>query len=205
VSEATTEALRAAAASGDSERLAALLDPLAATAAAGDRAALERLLWAVDELALARPAVRALVVDRADVDDVLQDVLVAVAETVGGYRGEARFRTWLNQVARFKAIAHLRRKRDEARLDDPDRGGGGGAAAGGLGDAARISSILAERATLHGVLDGLPGHYREAVVLRDVHQLSYEQITERLGVGLNTVRSRVARGRALVAAGLAER
>jgi RNA polymerase sigma-70 factor (ECF subfamily) len=142
--------------------------------------------------------VRALVVNRADVEDVLQDVLVAVAETIGGFRGEARFRTWLNQVARFKAIAHLRRKRDEARLDDPD-------GAPGPGDAARISSILAERATLHGVLDGLPGHYREALVLRDVHQLSYEQITEQLGVALNTVRSRVARGRALVAAGLVER
>ena len=202
MSEATTAALRAAAASGDNDRLAVLLDPLAATAGAGDRAALERLLWAVDELGLARPAVRALVVNRADVDDVLQDVLVAVAETIGGFRGEARFRTWLNQVARFKAIAHLRRKRDEARLDDPDGGPGPGP---GPGDAARISSLLAERATLHGVLDGLPEHYREALVLRDVHQLSYEQITEQLGVGLNTVRSRVARGRALVAAGLVER
>ncbi|HEY8544876.1 MAG TPA: sigma-70 family RNA polymerase sigma factor, partial [Acidimicrobiales bacterium] len=180
MSDATTAALRAAAASGDNDRLAALVDPLAARAAAGDGAALERLLWAVDELALARPAVRALVVEQADVDDILQDVLVAVAETIGGFRGEARFRTWLNQVARFKAIAHLRRRRDEVRLDD-DRAGAGSGGVDRLGDAARISSILAERATLHGVLDGLPAHYREAVVLRDVHQLSYEQISERLG------------------------
>ena len=63
MSEATTEAPRAAAAPGDSARLAALLDPLATTAATGDRAALERLLWAVDELALARPAMRALVMN----------------------------------------------------------------------------------------------------------------------------------------------
>lgn len=196
VAEARREALREAAAAGDGDRLAALLDPLAARAAAGDRPALEQLLWAVDELALARPAVRALLVDRADVDDVLQDVLVAVAETIGGFRGDARFRTWLNGVARHKAIAHLRRRRDDAHLDDETPG---------VGDAARISSLLAERATLHDVLDGLPDHYRQALLLRDVHQLSYEQITERLGLGVNTVRSRVARGRALVAAALAER
>jgi RNA polymerase sigma-70 factor (ECF subfamily) len=182
-----------AAAAGDPERLAALLDPLAVEAAAGERDALELLVWAVDELRLAEPAVRGLVINRADVEDVTQDVLIAVAETIGGFRGEARFRTWLNQVARFKAIDHLRRKRDEAGLS-----------AGDVGDAARISSMLAERATLERVLTGLPEHYGRALVLRDVQQLDYDDIARRLGITVNTARSRVARGRGLVAARLAQ-
>jgi RNA polymerase sigma-70 factor (ECF subfamily) len=185
------EALLAAA--GDSERLAALLDPLAMEAAGGSREALELVVWAVDELRLAEPTVRGLVINRADVEDVTQNVLIAVAETIGGFRGEARFRTWLNQVARFKAIDHLRRKRDEASLDEID-----------VTDAARISSMLADRATLARVLDGLPEHYGRAIVLRDVQQLAYEDIARQLNVAVNTARSRVARGRALVAARLAE-
>lgn len=60
--------------------------------------------------ASADPARLAAVLDpvataAADVDDVCQDVLVAVAENVGSYRGEARFTTWLSQVARYKAVA----------------------------------------------------------------------------------------------------
>jgi RNA polymerase sigma-70 factor, ECF subfamily len=188
---ATREALANAA--GNSEKLAALLDPLALASAGGSRDALELLVWAVDELRLAEPTVRGLVINTADVEDVTQDVLIAVAETIGGFRGDARFRTWLNQVARFKAIDHLRRKRDEASLSEVD-----------VGEAARISSMLANRATLEGVLDGLPEHYREAIVLRDVQQVGYDEMARRLGITVNAVRSRVARGRALVAARLAD-
>ncbi|MGH9212579.1 MAG: RNA polymerase sigma factor [Acidimicrobiales bacterium] len=190
--QVTQAALRRAA--NDPDQLSALLDPLAAEAAAGSLGHLERLVWAVDELRLAEYTIRRLVLDELDTEDVLQDVLVAVTETIGGFRGEARFTTWLNQVARFKAIAHLRRKRDEDRLDDAE-----------VADAARISSMLANRVVLQELLDDLPEHYRRAVVLRDVEQLRYNEMTRRLGINHNTARSRVARGRALVAARLIER
>jgi len=182
-------------AAGDPERLSAVLDPVAAAAAAGSLAHVELLVWAVDELRLADVAVRRLVLDESDAEDVSQDVLIAVAETIGGFRGEARFTTWLSQVARFKAIAHLRRKRDEAPLDDDVE----------PADAARISSLLADRVVLRQLLEDLPPHYRDAVVLRDVEQLPYEEITRRLDIKENTAKSRVARGRALVAARLVER
>lgn len=193
----TADALRAAA--GDRARRGELLDRLAADAAAGDRDALETLVWAVDDLGLCRSVIRRLVIDESDVDDVGQDLLVAVAETVGSYRGDAPFTAWLTQVARFKAIAHLRRKREVDTLDDdvmrrvePS-------------DAARISSMLASRATLQDAFAVLPPHYRDAVVLRDVRQLPYDEVARRLGVNLNTAKSRIVRGRALAAAALARR
>ncbi len=182
------------AAVNDRTRLAELLDPLAAQAAAGTRDAVDLLVWAVDELRLARPAIRRLVIDASDVADVAQDVLIAVAETIGSFRGDARFTTWLDQVARFKAIAHLRRKRDESDVDDIEPS-----------DAVRISSMLADRATLQTLLVSLPEHYRQAVMLRDVDQLSYDDLARRLEINLNTAKSRVARGRALLAARLVER
>jgi RNA polymerase sigma-70 factor (ECF subfamily) len=184
----------------DREAVAELVDPVARAAAAGSPAALELLVWAVDELGLARPAIRQLLVDDADVDEVAQDVLVAVAETVRGFRGESRFTTWLHQVARFKAIAHLRR-RAPAPVADPAAAEGGGPEP--LGDAQRISSMIATRASIGEVLRDLPDEYREPVVLRDVEQLSYEELSSRLGLNPNTAKTRVARGRALVAARLA--
>jgi RNA polymerase sigma-70 factor, ECF subfamily len=183
--------LRAAA--GDREALGDLLDRVANGAAAGSRESLDLLVWAIDELQLAHPVIRSLVLNRADVDDVAQDTLVAVAETIERFRGESRFRTWLNQVARFKAIDHLRRKRDEHPLEDE-----------ALSDAHRISSMLASRGTLRAVLDTLPERYRQAVVLRDVEQLSYDELSSRLEVNLNTVKSWVARGRAMAAGRLSE-
>lgn len=190
--EVTRGAIRAVA--GDPAALAKILDPMAARAASGALDALDLLLWAVDDLGLALPAIRRIVINEADVDDVAQDVLIAVAEKVSTFRGESRFTTWLSRVARNKAIAHLRCKREETDLAGME-----------LSDTARISSQLASRATLHGVIAGLPDHYQRAVVLRDVEQLSYEQVAQRLELNLNTVKSHVARGRALVAASLVDR
>jgi len=177
----------------DQAQRAELLDAVAGEAARGSRDAVELLVWAIDELALARPAIRGVLIDEADVDDVAQDVLVAVAETIGRFRGDARFTTWLHKVARFKAIDHLRRKRDEAAIDEAP------------GDAQRISSLLASRATLQDALNALPEHYRSAVVLRDVQQRPYTEVAAQLGINLNTAKSRVARGRALLAGMLVER
>lgn len=188
---ATRNGLRAAA--GDPEILPGVLDEIARQAADGSLPAIELLVWAVDELGLARRAIERLVLDERDVEDVSQEVLVAVAETIGGFRGEARFTTWLHQVARFKSIAHLRRKRDEARMDDHEPTA-----------VERISSQLASRVVLRDQLGELPTHYRDAVVLRDVEQLPYDEIAHRLAVNLNTAKSRVARGRALVAARLVD-
>lgn len=60
-------------------------------ASGGDLDALDLLLWAADELGLARRAVRKVLLVEDDVDDVVQDVLIAVAEGIDGFRGESRF------------------------------------------------------------------------------------------------------------------
>ena len=185
--DVTHATLRAAA--GDKAELSDLLDTVAAEAAGGSQDAIELLVWAIDAFALAMPAIRRVLINEVDVDDAGQDVLVAVASTVSSFRGDARFTTWLSRVARYKAIDHLRRKRDETRLDDVPPG-----------DAGRISSLLTSRADLERALQALPEHYRAAVVLCDMQQLSYDEVARQLGLNLNTTKSRIARGRALLAA-----
>jgi RNA polymerase sigma-70 factor, ECF subfamily len=173
----------------DRAALAEVLDPLARAAAGGDQAALEQVLWAVDELRLARPTISALLLDESDADDVHQEVLIAVAEGIGRFRGEGRFTTWLHPVARNKAVDALRRRRDGRALADTDA-------------VARISSLIATRTVLDEAIAGIPDPYRDAVVLRDVEGLTYEQVAQRLDVPLNTVRTRISRGRAIAAARL---
>jgi len=176
----------------DRERQASLLDPLAMRAAGGDAGALDALVVAIDSLALAHRAIGRLILDDTDADDVAQEVLIAVAEHIESYAGDARFTTWLHGVARNKAIAFLRRQRDHRTLAPED-----------VGDVARISSMIATRSVLDAAIAAIPDPYREAVVLRDIEGLSYEQVSDRLGVKLNTIRTRIARGRALAAAHLA--
>lgn len=175
------------AAANDSDERSELLDPVAMAAADGDLSAVEDLIWAIDELRLVRRTVRRLVVSEADAEEVEQDVLVAVAESLAGFRGGSRFTTWLHQIARHKAIAHLRRRRRSDPLPEE------------LGDAARISSIIATRTDLDDAISGLPELYRDAVLLRDVDRRPYDEVADELGINVNTAKTRVARGRALAA------
>jgi RNA polymerase sigma-70 factor, ECF subfamily len=66
---------------------------------------------AIDATGLTRAAVACVLIDEAAVDDVTQDVLIAVARSVGSFRGDARFTTWLFRMARNLAVDHLRRSR----------------------------------------------------------------------------------------------
>ncbi len=169
------------------------VDELARLAAAGSPTALELLIEAIDTWRLAQPGVRRILVDESEVDDALQDVLVAVAETIQQFRSESRFTTWLHRVARHKAIARLRqRPKAEGSLLAPIPG-----------DAQRISSAIATQVSVAAAVAELSDRYREAVILRDVEGLAYAEVAVRLALPLNTARSRIVRGRALVAARLA--
>jgi len=173
----------------------ALLGQVALAAAGGSAAALDLLLTAIDQLPLLRAAIGRLVLEPATVDDVAQDVLIAVAEKIAGFRGEAKFTTWLYQVARFKAIDHLRRQRDDDSIDDEP--------APGPTETERMSSLIASRSTIRDAIEALPEHYRTAVVLRDIERAPYAEIAARTGIPVNTAKTHVARGRALLAGRLA--
>jgi RNA polymerase sigma-70 factor (ECF subfamily) len=163
------------------------LDVLAHRAAAGSATAFELLAELVDDLGLARAGVRQVLVDEASVDDVTQDTLVSIAVSIRSFTGEAGFVTWLFTIAQRRAIDHLRRQRATEPLADD------------IGDAERISSLISTREAVQQLVRRLPEHYRRAVELRDIERLSYADTAERLGLNLNTVKSHVARGRALLA------
>lgn len=166
------------------------LDRLAAAAAAGDAAALDRLLGLVRPAVLRRCS-RVLPYS-ADAEDACQDALLAVAKGIHGFQGRSRFTTWLYPVVANSAFATYRRLRAravEAGLDQAPE----------AVDPARVSVVAGSRLDLVDALERLRArqpHLVDAVVLRDLMGLEYGEIAERLDVPLGTVKSRINHARA---------
>jgi RNA polymerase sigma-70 factor (ECF subfamily) len=177
----------------DRAELAELLNNLALDAASGSSEALDTLLQVVDDQRLASGVVRRFIINDELVDEATQDTLIAVAESIHKFRSESKFTTWLYAVARNVAIGHLRRINPDVPLDSAETA---------VGASRRLSSVVAERAAIQSAIQTLPVHYRDTVMLRDIERRSYEEIAEELGIELNTVRSRLARGRAMLAAAI---
>ncbi len=167
---------------------------MAVQAAAGSPYALQLLLNLISDHRLARSAISRHVLSRSVQEDVEQEVLIAVSRSIHRYRGESKFRTWLFTVARNTAVAEVRRSRSAVSFDDESSN---------EQDALRFSSRATDRQIIQAAIVQLPAIFREVVYLRDVERMSYEDIASREGIALNTVRSRLSRGRALLATELA--
>lgn len=167
------------------------LDALAERAASS-RSALELLVETLDTSGVVHRFVGSMLLDRDAIDDVAQDTLISVVQSITSYRGGGRFTSWVHPIVRRRVADHLRRQRETTTLDEE------------LLPTARMSSMIATRATVQQALADLPELYRIPVMLRDVHGLTYAQVAERTGRTLGTVKSQISRGRAMVAGMLTE-
>ncbi len=137
-----------------------------------------------------------------DAVDVAQETFIRVYRFIETFQRGARFGTWLFAIARNVALTMLEdRKRrgtihfthtddegEEVELDIPD--------VHYVPDRSVDSTIIAQR--IQEALMKVPPVYREAVVLRDIEGLTYEEIAEICNVELGTVKSRINRGRAIL-------
>ena len=132
-----------------------------------------------------------------EAEDVTQEVFIKVFQTLKTYHAaQGSFGTWLNRVARNHLVDHYRRARKDrvtSSLEDE------------LPEAEQQPSPQMEptgrvesrerREVLQQALDKLSPDLREAVILRDLHDLDYEEIALVLSVPQGTVKSRINRGR----------
>jgi RNA polymerase sigma-70 factor (ECF subfamily) len=132
--------------------------------------------------------------NRHDAEDALQDALVAAWQNLPRFRGDSRFGTWLHRIAANASLAVVRRRRDVAMDDLP---------AGRL-DAGAVDFYdrFAESDRIEAALRTLPEDFRVALVLREFGDLSYQEIAAHQGVPVQTVKSRLNRARAAMAAEL---
>jgi RNA polymerase sigma-70 factor (ECF subfamily) len=161
--------------------------PHLAAAQAGDRAALEALL--AELLPRMRNLVRYLIRGDHEVDDIVQDALLAVVRGLAGFRGDGRLQSWVDRITARTTFAHLRRTRGrDARADayaEPEE----------LGVAEPLDEQYAARRRAVRLLDQLPDEQRHALVLHHVLGMTVGEIADQLATPVETVRSRMRLGR----------
>lgn len=143
---------------------------------------------------------RRLTRNPADAEDVLQDTLVKALEKREELRNPRQLRAWLLAIVRTTWLNSRRGLRRKLELLE---GEGARPEPPGLrGDLEREILEHSFNDELLAALDMLPRDWREAIWLREVEELSYEEIAAVVGCPLGTVRSRLARARAAMASRL---
>jgi RNA polymerase sigma-70 factor (ECF subfamily) len=130
-----------------------------------------------------------------EAEDLTQDIFLKIFKALGTFDRRANFQTWIISISRNLCIDHYRSVRKERQTIARDV------------DSSELQPVTLERgpyaqaehqdlrAQLRQALDALPLALRTAVVLRDLHELSYQEIADRLGLPEGTVKSRINRGR----------
>jgi RNA polymerase sigma-70 factor (ECF subfamily) len=152
-----------------------------------------------------------LMSDPADACDVVQEVFIKIFRKIGAFRGDSSLKTWIYRVAVNEAYNYQRwfsrHRRPEVGLESDDEGGPNYCQT--LAEPGRspydCASDHERQKLVVEALDHLNPSFRTAVVLRDIEELSYEEIADILQVALGTVKSRILRGREALRKDLAGR
>jgi RNA polymerase sigma-70 factor, ECF subfamily len=130
-----------------------------------------------------------------EAEDLTQDIFLKIFKALNTFDRRANFQTWIISISRNLCIDHYRSVRKERQTIARDV------------DSSDLQPATSERgpyaqaehqdlkAQLRQALDTLPITLRTAVVLRDLQELSYQEIADRLGLPEGTVKSRINRGR----------
>jgi RNA polymerase sigma-70 factor, ECF subfamily len=130
-----------------------------------------------------------------EAEDLTQDIFFKIFKSLDTFDRRANFQTWLISVSRNLCIDHYRSVRKERETIDRDVD---------PGDLSPTSHEVSPYAALEqadrvvllrGALEHLPVTLRTAVLLRDIQELSYQEIATRLKLPEGTVKSRINRGR----------
>jgi RNA polymerase sigma-70 factor (ECF subfamily) len=171
-------------------------------AQAGDQRAFE-VLVAKYQRKVARLLSR-FVRDPAEVEDVAQEAFIKAYRALPSFRGDSAFYTWLYRIsintAKNYLVAQGRRAPTSTEFDAEEAEVFEDA--GQLRDINTPESLLLTRQigeTVNAALAALPAELRNAIVLREIDGLSYEEIATAMSCPIGTVRSRIFRAREAVA------
>jgi RNA polymerase sigma-70 factor (ECF subfamily) len=147
----------------------------------------DRLFTFIDQMVRNRPLAQ----------DLLQETFIRLWRHKLKYRNIARFSTWIYTIAGNLVRSEMRRQAREPRVDlEPREPGDRPIELPHPGPA--VDSQVHRNMTIELVraaIDQLPDEFREVIILRELEELSYDEIVEMLGVPLGTVKSRINRAR----------
>ena len=128
-----------------------------------------------------------------DAQDAAQETFIKVYRSIGSFKQQAQFSTWIYRIAVNTSLDYLRRRRVTASFDAMVEEGFDAPSDADTGDRALEKQF--EREQIDAAIASLPEDQRAVIVLRDVQGLSYEEVAGAVQTNLNTVKSRISRGR----------
>ena len=147
-------------------------------------------------------ALIAILGDAADAQDAMQDTLLSAFKHIRGFQGRSKFSTWLVSIARNAALQRLRGRRNTESLDqsetEEDCKFRPRQIAAWQENPEQSHSRMEIRQLVEKGLLQLPAKYRVIVMLRDVEQLSTDDVARQLGLSVPTVKTRLLRGRLML-------
>jgi RNA polymerase sigma-70 factor (ECF subfamily) len=174
----------------------------------GDQAAFEALMRRHNGR-LFRVA-RSILKDEAEAEDALQDAYLDAYQRIGEFRGAAQLSTWLTRIVINRALMRIRKhKRDRVVVPFGDHYAGQAAPselqmADSRAESPRDATIRGEiRQMLEQRIDELPVAFRTVFVMREVEDMTVDEVSTCLSIPPATVRSRLFRARVLLREALA--
>lgn len=155
-------------------------------AQAGDRVAFEILCDRY--LPIVYNRLRALLPAEV-VEDVAQEVFIAVVRGLERFKGKSSFRTWISAICRYKSADYYRKRERRPSTVPLDV----------ASDDQVETAKLEERTLVRIALRRLPAHYQEILLLRFADGLLFRQIAEELDISLEAAKSRYRRAAAAAA------
>lgn len=172
-------------------------------ASGGDPSAFNRLM-ANHEKKMYAVALR-MFANREDAQDCLQEAMLRVYRSIGTFKGQSSFSTWLYRITMNTCLDELRRKKNKqsTSLDSLLDQGWSPADEESTPEKHAVRSEV--RREIQSAIRELPEDMRSAVVLRDIQGFAYDEIAQMLNVNVGTIKSRISRAREKLRGKLHER
>ncbi len=128
--------------------------------------------------------------DRAQAEDVTQDIFLRIWRALPGYGAQAALSTWIYAISKNACLSELRKRKPMVSIDQNEDEYSGEVAALAAPDPDDSATVSVSQ-----VMDKLPERYRQAVTLFYMEDKSYEQTADSLGLPLGTVKALLHRAR----------
>jgi RNA polymerase sigma-70 factor (ECF subfamily) len=135
--------------------------------------------------------------DVSEAEDLTQEVFIHLFRSLGSFRGESAFTTWLHRLTVNHVLMHFRKRKTRAERTT-DKGEMPIQVVAGTEDPKRMPVV--DRILLSEVIAKLPDGYREAIILHDIEGREHSEIAQMRRRSVGTSKSQVHKGRAMLRA-----
>ena len=130
-----------------------------------------------------------------DAQDCLQEAMLRVYRSIGGFKAQSSFSTWLYRITMNTCLDELRRRKSRPNVSLDGLVDSGWSTADGQESPEQHALRSEARAALEKSIQELPEDMRAAVVLRDIYGYAYDEIAAQLNANVGTIKSRISRAR----------